>query len=202
MKRKIFKAVLALVCLLAIAAAVCIGVAAEADLPEENAVFDEKEADVPTENSFSRIYEFINENSDKLLSLCSFIGTLVIALLYKNGFIPGLKRATASVSEALNRIKEESERIAKGTQSNDVALEKLLDQTQKQIKAIEAMCDNPDRESLESERRVIRALMSEEVELLGDIFMSSSLPDYKKEEVGVRLNKLRETIKNEEQYCE
>ena len=70
-----------------------------------------------------------------------------------------------------------------------------------QIKAIEAMCDNTDRESLESERRVIRALMSEEVELLGDIFMSSSLPDYKKEEVGVRLNKLRETIKNEEQYC-
>jgi hypothetical protein len=201
MKRKIFKAVLALVCLLAIAAAVCIGVAAEADLPEENAVFDEKEADVPTENSFSRIYEFINENSDKLLSLCSFIGTLVIALLYKNGFIPGLKRATASVSEALNRIKEESERIAKGTQSNDVALEKLLDQTQMQIKAIEAMCDNTNRESLESERRVIRALMSEEVELLGDIFMSSSLPDYKKEEVGVRLNKLRETIKNEEQYC-
>ena len=201
MKRKIFKAVLALVCLLAIAAAVCIGVAAEADPPEENAVFDEKEADVPTENSFSRIYEFINENSDKLLSLCSFIGTLVIALLYKNGFIPGLKRATASVSEALNRIKEESERIAKGTQSNDVALEKLLDQTQMQIKAIEAMCDNTDRESIESERRVIRALMSEEVELLGDIFMSSSLPDYKKEEVGVRLNKLRETIKNEEQHC-
>ena len=198
MKRKILKALVLMTLVTALIFTFSVGAFAE----EAEADFtpgEESEVENEADNTLYEIYESIKENSDKLLSLCSFIGTLLIAFIYKKGLLPGLKKVTASVTDALSAIKNEAEKTETATKDYGQRLDSLSAKTEEMVNDLKALENDLSPEKADKERRLLYTVMNGQMELLYDIFMSSSLPEYKKEEVGTRINKMKEVLKNEDE---
>ena len=206
MKRKIFKALLTLTLALAVILSLGLSLLAEeisaenmADVTEGADERDSDNTDVAEEsNPFSLIYEGILTHSDKIFSLLSLIGTLIITNLYRRGLVPGLKRVTSSLEGALSGIKEETEMTRSDTAIYGERLESLTAALSSTSESVSLMREELNSENRAKKDAILSTLMSEQIELLCDIFMSSSLPEYKKEEVVRRINKMKEVLSNEE----
>lgn len=202
MKRKIYKALLSIIFAASLLFSFSHFVLAE-DLSEEINVtntedLSNEDINNKEENTFNEIYLSISENSDKIFSLFSFLGTIIIAIIYKKGLMPGLKKAVSSVSDALSAIKKESEKTSAESSEYRGQINSLSEKTEEAITELECLREELSVEKSSRERGVLMRLLYGQIELLSDIFMSSSLPEYKKEEVGTRINKMKEAMKNEE----
>ena len=198
MKRKILKALVLMTLVTALIFTFGVGTFAE-EAESDFTPAEESEVENEVDNALYEIYESIRENSDKLLSLCSFIGTLLIALTYKKGLVPGLKRVTASVTDALSSIKDEAEKTETATKDYGQRLDSLSAKTEEIANSLKALENDLSPEKADKERRLLYTVMNGQMELLYDIFMYSSLPEYKKEEVGTRISKMKEVLKNEDE---
>lgn len=201
MKRKLFKTALTFICVAVIILSLGMTVFAEDTAIKEAEssveVEDVKVADGDEKNPFSELYGRFVENSDTVFSLLSLIGTAIIALLYRKGLIPGLKNAVGSFTEALTSIKKETEKTSGDTAKYGDKLTALscgLDSALQQLSELSAKLDS---ESAHKESQLFNTIIIEQIELLYDVFMSSSLPEYKKEEVGVRIGRMKEALRNE-----
>ena len=202
MKRKFFKSTISLIFVFALLFILGAEVLAEEadkfeDGSESIAEIPENNAPVPEETTFKEVYDLVAENSGKILSLLSFIGTLFIALIYKKALLPGLKKVTASVTDALGAIKEETEKTELSATECQTELKSLSKATEKLCSNIEELESCLCPEKAEKQRQTLYTLISGQIDLLYDIFMSSSLPEYKKEDVGCRIAKMKEVLMNE-----
>ena len=77
-----------------------------------------------------------------------------------------------------------------GAAINDIT--KKLEMLKKDLSvAIEGMKSNGIDKS---ERERMRIIMQGQIDMLYDIFMTSALPQYKKDEVGTRINEMKEKL--------
>jgi len=200
MKKSIYKILLFLVCLSLAVTIFGIGTFADS-IPEKEATREEffsAEEETVDDNIFTELYRSLCENGDKIFSLFSFIGTLIIAILYKRGLMPGLKNALTSFKEALNEIKSESVSVKNNTKEYGEHLNAIRDEIKLAALEAEKLSERITDENAARDRLITSAILKEQKELLSDIFMSSSLPEFKKEAVGNRISKMKELIKNEE----
>jgi hypothetical protein len=206
MKTKFYKLLLSFTC--AVAVFLMLGFATSAEsfreaeqitVEEENLKAEENSSE---KNDFSELYTEITDNGDTIFSLCAFIGTLIIAWIYRKGLVPGLKKTVISITEALSSIKENNEQNSEKTETNSKLLEEMNLKTALISEEITRLEESVSKRDETSERRILSTLFNEQIDLLYDIFMSSSLPEYKKEEVATRISKMKETIKNEEIQAE
>ena len=169
---------------------------------EETAVTEENGDEArKDENSFTEIYEMSLENSDKIFSLLAFIGTLIVSGAYKKGLIPTLKDALARLSASIEATKRDSVDAERRNEEKFTSLEDS-------VRAMEAMLCRSENalsrlegemseytEVLDDHERM-RILFSYQIDMLYSIFMSSSLPEYQKEEIGIKISKMREELAN------
>ena len=153
-------------------------------------------ADIKTDgikvNFFERLYSAVADYISEILCVLAFLGSFLIAVLYKKGLLPLIKGALGAINSAVGRIKDaterceitESEKSAKITESLERAYSliegqtRMLDEVEKRLDALAY-----DK----SERDKMKLILESEVELLYDIFMSSGLPEYQKDTVAKRL---------------
>ena len=174
--------------------------------PKEEAQEDrENNDDGETENVFAAVYNTLIENSDKIFSTLAFIASLIIAFLYKKNFMPTVKNSIGSITAALSEFSTESgKKIGNASALIDAVNSRLLE-TENMLSHLsdnlsgleEALKDKTkDTSRLESIKKVISA----EVDMLYEIFMTSSLPQYKKEEVGEKISAMKKELSCE--VCE
>ena len=151
------------------------------------------------ETVFDTVYAILLENSDKIFSLLSFLISAVIAFLYKKSLMPTIKGTVTGISGALTKLREEN------TKDVGVAIEAITKTTERLFETEQTLAtlrdelfrieSELDTKKIDDEdRRAIRAVLSSEVDMLYEIFMQSSLPQYQKDKVGERIAGMKATL--------
>ena len=150
-------------------------------------------------NIFETVYAEALKHSDKILSALAFSASLILALAYKKGLLPLIKGALSALTASVARLNEETESAslaAKRTvEESSAKLESsqmLLESLTERLEAIEnKLSANAEEQNM---RRDIKRVMSAQVDMLYEIFMSSSLPAYQKESVGERISEMKKAL--------
>ena len=150
-------------------------------------------------NVFEEIYFAMEANSDKIFSILAFIGTIVVSVGYKSGLLPLLRDALSRLKNSIDGVKAESE-ISKALTESKMSeisdeLSKINDMVEKnagELARIEWQFES--YEELCREREAMRTILMGQIDMLYAIFMSSALPQYQKDEIGTKIQQMREEL--------
>jgi hypothetical protein len=196
-----FKIIIA--CLTLILCITAISLPAIAAVPEELTPSEEnKEAEALTESTeeagiLQSAYATVKEKSDRIFSLLAFIGTMVIAAIYRKGLIPGIRKASGIVSNAVNDIKGENEKLILESKEQAALICSLQKTVAELSDTVIGLAEGIDASKQINEQKKLFLMMDAQVDLLRDVFLSSSLPQYKKEAVEIRIKEMKENLNNE-----
>ena len=161
--------------ILSLTVTVSIGAADAEEIKDEPTFFDE-------------VYESFSEHSAEIFSALSLVGSCLIAFMYKNGLLPGLKAGIGAIKSEVEEIRKES----CSTKEDGEEIKRALAEIEKKIAELDGMIGFAEKNS--DDLQTVSALIDEQVSLLFEIFMSSSMPEYKKEAVGRRVEKMRAAL--------
>ncbi len=150
-------------------------------------------------NVFTELYDKAMANMDKILSLLAFIASLFVGIIYKKRLIPTLSLGINEIGESISSFKEgirtEEEERSRELCSMREELSSLENSTRivsEELEQILARLEEIIPKRAAEERT--RIIMSAQVDLLYDVFMSSALPEYMKDDVGRRITEMREEL--------
>lgn len=152
---------------------------------------------------FEAFYALVMEHLSEILSLCAFAASLVCAAVYKSGLLPLIERSLNAIGSTTQKIRESAELGEDKRRADIEALSEKLSEVEASLgKLTEDLYECTERMEEKSitaarERRM-EALITGELEMLYDIFMSSALPEYEKTRVGERVAKMKEVISSNE----
>ncbi len=210
----IINKILPLIICLVLTLSITIGVSAEEtegeavidtqnDLTTESANADDgakKEDDlIENSNLFDEIYSVLEANADKIFSILAFLGTLVVGIAYKSSLIPLLRNALSRLKASIDKVQEDNDK------NNLANSDKFTEISGSISKINEALAENSSQlgrikwefetyEQLLREREAMKTLLGGQIDLLYAIFMSSALPQYQKDEIGDKIQKMREEL--------
>ncbi len=144
------------------------------------------------ENIFEAAYGVLLENSDKILSALAFASSLILALVYKRGLMPIIKNALGTLAASVTKLREETEKSSAGaSDSIGLAAQKLLEAEKTISMLFEKLTDLEQKlksaEEIKKDSERLGIIMNYQIDMLYEVFMSSSLPAYLKEEMGEKI---------------
>ena len=150
-----------------------------------------------TESVFEILFNKVKEYSSEIFCALTFICSMILTVAYKKKLFPFLQSSLASLGAILSGMKEGAEKSNAETKDIDSSILKRIDETEKAVSKLAELIDTmtqalADSKIDEQERRDMKAVIEAEVDLLYEIFMSSSLPEYKKESVAQKINKIKD----------
>ena len=150
-------------------------------------------------NPFAVIYEAALSHASEIFSLLSLIGTLVISYFYKRGLLPSVKGVLGNVSSSVIKLKECSDREIECRKEENIKIEGRLDSFDSALKNQSELISSLEsrlisEEDLYRQREKSNLILSSQIDMLYEIFMSSSLPQFQKEAMGERINKMRKEL--------
>ena len=155
-------------------------------------------------NVFEIIYKAAVKHADKILAALAFVGSLILAFVYKKGVLPLLKNGLAAIGTATGKMQEENEKTYELCKENlDLALERLkesdaiLVDTSKRLAAVGQELLYLLKEQAQSSE--IKLILEAQIDMLYEIFMSSSIPLYQKESVGERISGMKKLLSKGEE---
>lgn len=179
----------------------------EPDVEEgDTDIDDNKGSENTTEegNPFEALYNFASEHIGEIFSLLSFVSAAVVAFLYNKGLLPALKNSLSTMANILSGVKnatEKSESVSAETKKE--LLEKLgmaenglatvTDSISVLTERLDILTDSKD------EQEKMRTIMSAQIDMLYEIFLCSSLPEYQKEAVREKMAAMKEVLCREKQ---
>ncbi len=145
---------------------------------------------------FEELYQTVIDNSDKILSALSFIGTILVALSYKSGLLPVMEKALGSLSDGLSKIEEE---FKLGESALEESFGKVIGEAKTETSALQAAVADiraslAENEELKKNTEDLKSILFSELEILQEIFMSSSLSQYQKDRIGESFSKMKERL--------
>lgn len=196
MKKKNTLKILTLILLsLAMLSVFCVSISAEENISNE--------ASAAEENIFDSIYREIEENADKILSALSFSASLIIAFAYKRGLMPAVKNTANSIANSVNKLKEENDKGITALDSTAKEISDKLQNTEDRLSELILSLEKIENELKETEEEKknsadVKSIMSAQVDMLYEIFMTSSLPQYRKDDVGARISEMKRALGTKE----
>lgn len=155
------------------------------------------------DNVFGKIYTEITEYASEILCAMTFIGSLVLAFAYRKGLLPIVKGSLLTIGNAVGKMKEsvsenaqKGEELGKSIENGLEAAKSVLDGLVSRIEELDAaLTERLAKESDEvKEKEALRLVLLSQIDMLSDIFMSSSIPQYRKDAVGERIAKMKEAL--------
>ena len=152
--------------------------------------------DKGNENPFAVLYDYACENADKIFSALAFIGSLVLAFFYRKGLMPALSSALGNLRASVKSFGDTAEKSLKNSEETFAAVKDSIDLVGKGLDTLCISVAEIDKRLCKSEEqlndtRVMKTIMSAQVDMLYNIFMSSALPQYSKDAVGERIAEMR-----------
>lgn len=162
-------------------------------------VYENSEPSQENANPFAEIYDYACEHADNIFSVLAFIGSIVLAFVYKKGLIPALSSALGNLRTSVKSISDTAEKTLVGSEnaytdfkSNMELISKGLDTLCISVAELDNRLSASEKAADESEK--IKMIMSAQVDMLYNIFMSSSLPQYSKDAVGERISEMKAAL--------
>ena len=148
---------------------------------------------------FDTVYNALIENSDKIFSLLSFVASIIIALLYKKRLLPTVEGSFNTVASALTSFKSDTEKEITAQTGSLSAVSTRLRETEN---VLMSLTDELSRISDElgegrldqKEREKMKSVLLLEVDMLYDVFMQSSLPEYQKQSVREKVASMKRAL--------
>ena len=176
------------------------GKAPAEDMPGENLTAGEPEGG--TENPFAALFETFGNHASEVFAAVSAFLSLTVFWLFRRGLLPLLRgglNALSGVAEKMHKESEtSSENLGKTADSVNhsllmsaasiAAMQKMLEGFSEKLNALSV-----SRE----EREAMRCILLSQVDMLSEIFLSSALPEYRKELVGEKLTAMRRALGEE-----
>lgn len=154
---------------------------------------------VAEESVFDLIYSFAVENADKIFSLLAFVGAILLSFAYKKGLFPFVQKTLSSLSGVIKALKEETEKsnsensqFIENLSKKLASSEEILRSSLEKITELEAELKEAAR--LGDKTQEFRAVIEAEVEMIHEIFASSSLPQYEKDRAHEAYTKMKRTL--------
>ena len=205
MKNKLKYLITALVLALAITLAPITAGAEEITAPEGEEYTEVTEAEEV--NFFSKVFTEISEYTSEILCALTLAGSLTLAVAYKKGLFPLIEKSLLAIGGAITKIKDSTKESEERNSALTQKIEDKLEGAEKVLESLASRVDSLDTaltESLRSEgdkereKTEMRIILSAQIDMLYDIFMTSTLPQYKKDEVGERIAAMREAMAGNE----
>ncbi len=159
----------------------------------------------PTEdvesNIFEELYAAASEFSGEIASALAFLGSLIVAMAYRRGLMPAVQSGIGAIGGAVSQLKDSTESYSK---HQDELLSEFTDRLcraedvlERFGKAIDEIAEKTeDGKHAAEDRENVKTLMSAQIDMLYDIFMTSSLPQYQKDAVNERIREMKEVIES------
>ena len=165
---------------------------------------DTEAAGIENSNVFETIYTQILRHSDKILSALAFASSLLLAIIYRKGLLPLMRGGLKTIGSAVANLKDETEKLSATSNENiTLATEKLL-AAENIVTAL-----SEKLEALESELMLVnetqakyadmKIIMRYQIDMLYEVFMSSSLPLYQKEAIGEKISEMKRLVSDTEE---
>lgn len=156
----------------------------------------------PSYSAFGALYEKVCAHATEIFSALSFLGACLVAFGYKRGMLPLMKGGIHAASDAIRQIQSGADTALKKSGEICEKVKNDLQYFAERTKILEEALAKMEQtlcrvESTEDERAGMRLLMEGQVDLLGEIFLSSSLPQYEKERIGERIRLMKAQIGGE-----
>ena len=159
------------------------------------------------DNFFDELYRILTSNADKIFAALAFVGTLIVGFSYKKGLIPLLSGAMTALKGTADSIKANGTELTRQTEHG---MKALCDNTEEIMKGSIALREEitemrselSELDDIADQYGTLKLVMLSQIDMLYAIFMSSALPQYQKEEVGSKINKMREELKKYEKTQE
>ena len=144
-------------------------------------------------------YRLVLENADKLFALFACISSLIVGFAYKKGLLPLLQNGLTALGSAVSSLKERSERAEELAESAIGEAADKLARAEDCFKVISDRLATLEKE-LELARESslkdgeLRLILNSQIDLLYELFMSSSLPSYQKDSIGESVAKMKRAL--------
>ncbi len=155
--------------------------------------------DTAEEGFFLLLYRRLGAHLPELFSALSLLAACIIGICYKRGLLPILRdglgaigAATKDYGKAAEDCAEQTRIICENANNNIHFAKELAEKTSESLIVIEKRLDALGDQKSESER--LRLLMSGQVEMLRDIFLSSALPQFEKDRVCKRVEEMKAAL--------
>lgn len=161
----------------------------------------------PTDGSaLTSVYTTLVSHSTELFSALTLIGSVILAFAYKKGLLPLLSGALGKMSGGISGIRESvktisEERIAESEETKKVisSIEATLESVARVSETLSEGIGALDSRLLALESKKdgeghTREILAAQIDMLYEIFMSSSLPQYSKDAVAKRIGKMKESL--------
>ncbi len=155
--------------------------------------------DTGAANPFDALYRFFEEHIGEVFSVLAFIGSLIIMLVYKRGFLPLVERGIGTLCGKVGELKDAassvdgsanalSERAARAIECSEGALVKINEA----LAAVEERLEGAEESRSLAES--FRTVLSMQTDMLYEIFMAASLPQYLKDKVGEKVSVMKKQL--------
>lgn len=148
---------------------------------------------------FGEIYSYLASHAGEIFSTLSFIGTVAVALAYRRGLIPLLRDGLGAIGGAAGNISTSAERAQAVTEEAIAGVRMALDGFSDTLRTIERAGEETSERlrALEGEgydKKALTKILLEQINMLSDIFMSTSLPQFRKDEIAERAKEMRDLV--------
>ena len=164
---------------------------------------EETGGEITESNVYSEVYDVLLRHSDKILSALAFLASLLLALAYRSGIIPLIKGGLNTLAAAIGKLKEETDKASEiSAKTISEAKDKLAD-AEKVLSTLNERLGTLEEklgDAIEDKERAadMKVIMEAQIDMLYDIFMSSSIPLFQKEAVGEKISAMKRTLKASE----
>lgn len=151
------------------------------------------------DNVFEILLEEVKLHAGEIFSALALIASLVLAYFYKCGLMPIIKNSLNAISNVLTDIEKSADESSKTSAETIDALKSRLECAEGVIdrlgESVSVMSDDLKTRSVAAtDAADTRVILSAQVDMLYDIFMTSALPQYQKDAVGEKIAAMREVL--------
>lgn len=168
----------------------------------------EDSIDAPAEDQadatfLGALYEAYEENKSDLFSLASALVSLVLVFVYQRGLVPTLKGGLTLIEGQVKALREVStdtkEENAKSADETRALALQMAQSAERMQEVLSDICARrAEEESEEQGMKRLEECLRTQTELLGELFLHSSLPEYEKERVAAMVGSVRTMLAPEE----
>jgi len=149
-------------------------------------------------NFFESLYGHISAHFGEIFSALSFAVGLIVAVGYKKNLLPSFKGATEAIEKSYEEMKKDGNASVTAVTDGYEVINRRMEGLEEAIRSLHASYSERLDAVLaaggEEERRVIKEILLCQVDMLYNVFISSSLPQYQKESVGKSIEKMRQAV--------
>ena len=161
-------------------------------------------AEPSQEQTFSDlVVESFQKYIGEIFCALTFLGSLLTTFLYKKGLLPALGEGINKIYSVVVKTGEKASEAQKEySELLDAFIEKALPILERakelsgyaeQLKEeSHALKDELEREK--QQRQILSKILTGQIDMLYGVFVSASLPEYQKEQLGAQYNRLRALI--------